>query len=371
MRPQSFLKTAGIFKSTSSLRTYHLSQDKPSHLIYCFPWHTSASQNKPFSSSTKKPVMTSQFFDALKEHKKAESVSPVLFNETVLKKLLKSINPHAEGNYLQDHFIHWLSTYAIQSWDSLQSYFSGQQGLTFICKNFIHFCFKNDISMDAHKTLQSFNYHNQLSDKALKQELIKITPKDSINILGFGLDEGHYEKTLAQFLIGEGITKAVNIFGFDPYALKMPEISYLTPEQLKAKNLPLFDVVVARWALHHVELQHRWGDFINCINRCNPDAMVLIVEHGFLNEKYSNLDKRLYYLFNATFDIIANIGLRRHSFTNTAPDFGSNFFIHYLEPEDFSMVKRGISLQLTQNIFDIGPGFPNQTICCMRLSGKS
>jgi len=216
--------------------------------------------------------------------------------------------------------------------------------------------------------LQSFNYHNKLSDISLKQELAKITPKESINILGFGLDEGYYEKSLSQFLIDHGIAKTVNIYGFDPYAQKTPDIEYLIPEQLISDKVPRFDVVVARWVLHHVALQHRWGDLINCINHCNSGARVLIVEHGFLKKQHSLADKKLYYLLNATFDIIANIGLRPRYFTNTAPDLGANFFIRYLEPEDFSAIKNSVSLQITQDIFEVGPGFPNQTICSIRLS---
>lgn len=313
---------------------------------------------------------TTRFFDVINKYKKEAiylSFMDTISNENKLKKVLYDINYYPEGNYLQDHFIYWLSAYANQSRDFLQGYFSGFYDLTLLCKNFINFCFKNSIFLDENKTLQSFNYHNELSDTALKQKLLKIIPKERINILGFGLDEGYYEKNLSKFLINHGIAKTVNIYGFDPYALKTPNIEYLMPNQIDSDTTPKFDVVIARWVLHHVALQHRWKDLINCINHCNSGAMVLIVEHGFLKKSPSFADKKLYYLLNATFDIIANIGLRPRYFTSTAPDLGANFFIRYLEPEDFNAIKNSVSLQITQDIFEIGPSFPNQTICSMSL----
>ena len=369
MRSQISLKTEGLFKSTFSFKPTRYSQNR-SLKIMNLPWHFPVYQRAISTSSAKKPAITTRFFDVFEEYKKTTGISPIcdiLRSETALKKLLKDINSYTEGNYLQDHFIYWLSAYAAKSRDFLQEYLSGQFGLTDICKDFIHFCFRNGISLDDHKTLESFSYHNQLLDTSLKQELIKLTPKENINILGFGLDEGYYEKSVGRFLIDRGITKTVNIYGFDPYALKTPDIEYLEAEQLRSSKT-LFDIVIARWVLHHVALQHRWTDFINCINHCKPGAMVLIVEHGFLKENRSDLDKRLYYLFNAIFDIVANIGLRPRYFTDTDPNLGANFFLHYLEPEDFNAIGNNIVFKFTQNIFDIGPGFPNQTICCMSLS---
>lgn len=290
-------------------------------------------------------------------------------NKTALTKALQNLDGYIEQNYLHDHFIHWLHAYAMDeaSQPVLNQYFSGGCDLTTICQHFIQFCFKHNIQLDAAKTLQSFDYHNELSDSAVKKELLTIQPKESINILGFGLDEGHYESRLAQFLIDHGLTKQVKLFGFDPYALKNPNIQYLSIEQLQSTSIPQFDLITARWVLHHVEMQQRWQHFIDVINHSHLDAMVLVVEHGFLSSASSPLDVRVNDLLNATFDIVANIGLRPRYFTDSAPNIGANFFIHYLTPQDFTRIHDSIKLGATQHRYDVGPGFPNQTIQCWRM----
>ncbi|TLY47017.1 MAG: hypothetical protein E6K54_07575 [Gammaproteobacteria bacterium] len=153
-----------------------------------------------------------------------------------------------------------------------------------------------------------------------------------------------------------------------PYAKKESGIQYITPEQLNTSPVR-FDVIIARWSLHHVKIDNRWADLSDCINRCNPDASIIFIEHGFLQNTHTPAEKKLYELLNALFDIIANIGLRPTYFTETAPFFGEHFFIHYLEPNDFiSICKNSSGHIISRDIYDVGPNFPNQTICCFRTT---
>ena len=157
--------------------------------------------------------------------------------------------------------------------------------------------FKNKIILDAKKTLQSFAAHNQLSDDSVKKELMSMSMKSNINLLGFGLDEGSYEKELAQYLTRQGVSK-VTLYGMDPYAKKSTGIYYLTPYQLSAEPTLRFDLIIARWSLHHVTLQNRWVDLNLCIRSCNPDARIIFIEHGFLKESVTPLEKKIYTLYN-------------------------------------------------------------------------
>lgn len=344
-------------------------------------WLAARNLTASFLSHTPKPtsVVVSPFstpashlYGVFESHRQANNsfTYPQFFqNKTALTKAMQHLDAYIENNYLHKHFIDWLHAYAMdpEAQVVMNQYFLGVDDLKTICQHFIQFCFKHNIQLDAAKTLQSFDYHNELSDSAVKNELFKITPKESLNILGFGLDEGHYESSLAQFLIDNKLTKKVNLFGFDPYALRNPNVQYLSVEQLQAKDGPQFDIVTARWVLHHVELQQRWQHLIDAINHSHPDAMVLVVEHGFLSQAHSPLDLRVNYLLNATFDIIANIGLRPRYFTDSAPNIGANFFIHYLTPQDFTAIGDSIKLGATQQRYDVGPGFPTQTIQCWRM----
>lgn len=317
-------------------------------------------------------MLYKQFFKVIRQYIDPKQPYPFSFLTDIskLNAALQQINHSKIGNYLYEKFIFWLSYYLkeIKTQQYLQSYFSSEKNLNFICNNFIDYCFNHKIKLDPKKTLQSFNIHNQLSDNAVKKELLKITSRSQVNLLGFGLDDGIYEKKLANFLVLNKICNEVTIYGMDPYAKKGSDIHYITPKQLNI-DFVKFDIIIARWSLHHVKLKNRWSDLSNCIKQCNPDASIIFIEHGFLQSSYCNAEKKLYELLNALFDIIANIGLRPSYFTQTAPQFGKHFFIHYLELSDFSSMLKNSSQNINyQNIYDIGPSFPNQTIFCLRTA---
>ncbi|MES2141387.1 MAG: hypothetical protein V4471_00650 [Pseudomonadota bacterium] len=315
---------------------------------------------------------TQKIFKVIEQYIKQEVPADVvdfLSNTASLQAAFDKIDAMTANNYLYGHFILWLSHYAHNAQSSLQDYFNGKVDLGYISSNFINFCFKNKIVMNADETLCSFKMHNQLSDNAVKKELIKMSPKSNINLLGFGLDDGAYEKELANYLITQGLCTNVTIYGMDPYAKKGIGVHYLNPYQLITDTNLKFDAVIARWSLHHVANKDRWFGLIHCINRCNPGARVIFIEHGFLSKNLSLIRKKLYELLNATFDIIANIGLRPNYFTQTAPEFGAHFFIRYLGLDDYMAIANSqTQIIVSQDIYEVGPSFPNQTICSFCIS---
>ena len=292
------------------------------------------------------------------------TMTALLQNEHQLKLTLDQINQGVLNSYLHENFIFWLNAYAKQAGSACASYLTGNMSLNAICKDFIRFCFDNEIYLDPTRTLEAFKKHNELSDNAVRKELAQLTPRQEINLLGFGLDEGHYEQSIAEYLLFSGKAKKVNLFGFDPYAKRNPDIRYLSVNELSSGERS-FDLIIARWVLHHVEMKSRWSTFVKCINSCHPGAEVLIVEHGYL-EDVSLLDRKLSALLNATFDVVANIGLRPGYFINNK-NVGDDFFIEYLEPKDFSIISDQVSVNLGIKTYDVGPDFPNQTICKMKI----
>ena len=293
-----------------------------------------------------------------------KSMNSLLQNEKQLQKTLYTINQGVIGDYLQKNFVFWLNAYAKQAGSSCADYLGGNISLDMMCKNFTRFCFDNKIHLDPIRTLDSFKRHNELSDNAIKMELEQIKPKKEINLLGFGLDEGHYEQHIAAYLLFSGKAEKVNLFGFDPYAKRNPAILYLSINELHS-NQRTFDLIIARWVLHHVEMKSRWSTFVSCINRCNPGAQILVVEHGYL-ENTSFLNRKFSALLNATFDIVSNIGLRPGYFLNTK-NMGEDFYIDYLEPKDFLTINSQVLVNLDMELYDVGPGFPNQTLCKMSI----
>lgn len=175
------------------------------------------------------------------------------------------------------------------------------------------------------------------------------------------------KKDLHNFLIDNGKARKVNLYGYDPYSKNIPEIKLLTTKQLCTAEYPHFDIIIARWVLHHVELKHRWNAFIQCMKRCSTTGSAFIVEHGFLKSKPQHaLDERFFYLVNATLDVVANIGIRPEWFLKTYPNIGNNFFIHYLTPNDFELFgKKSVEKFNIQTVDDCGPEFSNQTLHCL------
>lgn len=292
------------------------------------------------------------------------TMTALLKNEHLLKQTLDQINQGVLNSYLHENFIFWLNAYAKQESSLCASYLAGNISLNAVCKDFIRFCFDHKIYLDPTRTLDAFKKHNELSDNAVKQEIAQLTSKQEINLLGFGLDEGHYEQSIAQYLLSSGKAKKVNLFGFDPYAKRNPDIRYLSVNELSSGELS-FDLIIARWVLHHVEMKSRWSTFVNCINRCHSGAEVLIVEHGY-SEDVALLDRKLSALLNAIFDVVANIGLRPDYFINNN-SVSDDFFIEYLEPKDFSTIRDQVSVGLGIKMYDVGPDFPNQTICKIKI----
>ncbi len=351
------------------------SHSGPSFFKPILPLHSST-EKRALANSVPKIALrnfsspVSRFFQVMNLYTdpgKSDSMLNLLRHEPLLKAKLGEVDSYSKGNYIHEHFISWLSRYSQSNPNSILGYLDGHISFESICKGFIKYCFDNGISLCAKKTLESFTYHNQLSDQAVKRELIKLRPKGQVNLLGFGLDEGAYEESIANYLLHNDLAQNVTVYGFDPYANKKNGIVFLDKNELKNSGAPKFDLITARWVLHHVAKQERWGDLISCINKCNPNARVIIVEHGFLRRKTSGKERRISDLLNGTFDIIANIGLRPNYFTDTLPDLGANFFIQYLRTSDFRKIKKEITMHSAEEIYDVGPSFPNQTICSIHV----
>jgi len=307
---------------------------------------------------------TTRFFSIFEKYLSKvtpESLVNLLQQKNDFKNLFKRLNNEIFGAYLCDNFVYWLNNYVISQPFYCIDYLKGNTTLNDLCNNFIQFCFKQKISLDSVKALTAFQKHNLLTDKAIKIELNKIKNKETINLLGFGLGDGEYEKSLAKYLIAIGKTRKVILYGYDPYSRKNFDIEYLTIDKINNDKI-VFDVIIARWVLHHIELKYRWNDFIKCVNRINFGSKIIIIEHGFLMYA-SLLYERIYILFTAIFDVITNISLRPEYFLDS-PEIGKNFYINYLQMKDFLNFKQTIiNNNIDFKVYDIGPDFLNQTIC--------
>lgn len=309
------------------------------------------------------------FFDCIRPHVQEpceRSVIEFLADKEQLSAAFSRLGGPDFENYLNSRFIEAVSSYVKDDPSSMRRYLLGTLDLNALGRDFIIYCFNSGLKLDKDQTLASFDYHNALSDAAVKKELMDFSPKDEINVLGFGLDEGQYEASLSDFLVENGKAGKVNLFGFDPYAVHKEGIQFLSREELQSLDIQ-FDLVTARWVLHHVDSQYRWSDFSLCMSKLAFGAKALVVEHGFLGvAPPSKIEGRLYYSLNALFDIVANIGLRPTYFTRSYPELGKDFFIQYLKPDDFNRISSASFFQSAPSIYEVGPPFPNQTIFSLK-----
>ena len=87
--------------------------------------------------------------------------------------------------------------------------------------------------------------------------------------------------------------------------MKIPGIEYLTSEQLTSNKTPVFDIIRLPGGYCTMLNSNIAGKALPIVLPLKSGAMVLIVEHGFLARQHSFLNKKLYYIFNAIFDIVA------------------------------------------------------------------
>jgi hypothetical protein len=291
-----------------------------------------------------------------------------LKNKALLDKVLKDHAPYVLGEYLHEHFVQCLSDYVNAREDVVTRYIQEKIEIDVLSADFIDFCFEKKIFLDKNKVLQSFEAHDDISHQAVLSELDKLEPKENINLLGFGLDTGYYEKIVRQYLLDKKIAKTVQIFGYDPYAdLSDKEIIAVSQQELDREGGTKYDVIIARWVLHHVEVKERWKNFITSLNHCNDyKGIAIVVEHGYLSKPYPQDQIRLYKFLVATFDILANIGIRPQNFINTTPP-GLNFYVDYLNNDDLTSIDQGLKIPHDQKTYDVGPDFPAQTLWVFRM----
>jgi hypothetical protein len=202
------------------------------------------------------------------------------------------------------------------------------------------------------------------SDFITKEILMKKEFDKDSSIFGFGLGDGAYEVEIANFLIQQGLTGSTLIYGYDPYGIPNQSISMLDEAALLRGSLN-FDLIIARWVLHHVPTLQRWDIFASALGQLKKGGIAVVVEHGFVDESNPVQNRKLYRLLNAIADLIANVGIRPEWFSLTAPIFGKNYFLNFLTTKDLTSIARATKKKLKISISNTGPIFPWQSIIVM------
>ncbi len=291
----------------------------------------------------------------------------LLNNRNSLIKLFK--NFCTGENYLYDSLLPELITgFSAKYPNELKSFLNSRSNLISIVLKFIHYIQYNNLSEYIRYELKKCNASACEKNEAELPDLVplvedmisKLNFSNEIKIFGFGLGDGSYENDIKQFLLETNKCRFVKIYGYDPYTCSSSDYTVLSKNDLTSKKYNDFDLLIARWTLHHVITEERWGDFINSMNLLKPSGSAIIIEHGFLNEKDSLYNNNLYLLLNGIMDLIGNIYFNNDWIEKTVKD--NDYFLEFITTEDIHRIADRCLTPRKWKIYNTAPIFPYNSV---------
>ncbi|MFC1521908.1 hypothetical protein ACFL6Y_05820 [Elusimicrobiota bacterium] len=259
--------------------------------------------------------------------------------------------------------------YALQHPGDITAYFRGKLKLFKLCRKFagfihgVHGDKKLNRDMVVGTIGGAMAFH---TDSTVKSILRDHSFSREINMFGFGLGDAYYEKEIQDYLIKRKIAKKVALYGYDPFAKGIKNVKLLSADNLLKPPSASFDLILARWSLHHVPAKKRWKLFEAALSHLKPKSIAIIIEHGFVDTRARHVDVALYRLLNGILDTVGNIGIWPNWFASTKPDYGRNFFVDFLCDKDIRAIQENCKVRLSRKIINIGPVFPWQSIIILK-----
>lgn len=311
-----------------------------------------------------------RFESAVATHGRIASPISILANPKDFSALLRELKMDSADGLFVERLAPIMSRFAAQERVLLERYFDGTARLPETANAFVRFLFRQGLQDRVGLKLV---LKTPLGDPmvehcefAVKSMLSGRRFPDEVNLFGFGLGDGSWERKLGEFLVHRGEAGDVSLLGYDPFAVRSPGIKYLDPKRIGGRRSPGFDLVLARWALHHVFPEQRWDMFARILSQLNPGGIALVVEHGFMERPAMPRHEHLYRLLNAVLDVIANLGFRPEWFAATKPEFGRDFYVDFLRAQDIDAIRSKCSRPLDVDVVSAGPNFPWHSIIAFK-----
>jgi hypothetical protein len=311
--------------------------------------------------------MTNRFFDY------ADRFCSLLFDETKLPLTIdnfillladKQSYPKvynasawlAWGDYTQKAFSQIISGFVKEHATLIKRYLRQEYTLTTICQTLAQFIFANKMVLNKDEILKCLVHGDAVVDQQVFRAIrAYLKPKETINLLGFGSNQGNYENFIAKFLLDKQLAHRVNIYGFDPYSASFADnIIPLSIEALEQPSTLSFDLIIARWVLHHVSYQERWHTFIKFTNALSKNGLILVLEEGSLAPDKQALKELMYRFYLGCVDVVINIGLRPEWLLATHSAIGENFFVDYLTQTDFKALEAELKFNYKTDCYALG-----------------
>jgi hypothetical protein len=249
----------------------------------------------------------------------------------------------------------------------LAEYLSGRQPAQQVAQALIRLLGRHDPRLDPKLFLQFLEQHDQASDRWIRARLAARGFQEELSVLGFGLGDASYERALCHWLAGEArLAARVKLWGFDTHPAAGGEVHMLTCGELEGGQAPRFDVVIARYVLHHIEPRERWSGLLACLRRCHPGATVLIAEQGYPapSRPENAAEERYRELLLVCFDVLANATL----YPDWCGTGGANFYVSFLSEEELTSLERQFPPVAQRELQDVGPVFPGNIMLRYELA---
>jgi hypothetical protein len=287
-----------------------------------------------------------------------------LAKKPFLRELFSTLSLSTEDSYVRSQTIEFLHNFIPTQTTEIANYLCRKHSLNELCHRMIDHIRNYDLTFDAGKFLQELKAPNALLDKTVKEQIADLSPRDQLNLLGFGLGEGAYEKNLAEYFRAENVTASLHIFGFDPFSIvEDDDIRMLTRTEIHSQDCPHFDLMLARWTLHHVSLEYRWKDLLGCLDHCKRGSRVLFVEEGcFSKDDTEPVEYLAYELIHAAADVIVNSAFNPHWVYDPNAKPGDHYFIKYLTQKDLDMINKSATVDMQMDFRHLHVNYFPQTL---------
>lgn len=252
------------------------------------------------------------YFDAaLAKVNDGDSFAVVLRSQERLATLFRELHVDQPHPYFADQFSEILAAFYAAERELVEGTLEGSVDLTVMCAKLAAFIFatERNIALKRSPMLASVGTSFELTaDPLVKMLLSQRQRCERLHLMGFGFGSGLYEANLKHYLLQVGLAQEVVVFGYDPFATSVDGVTQLVPEQFAETH---FDIIVARWALHHVRPDERWNIFVSALDRLNPEGQAIIVEHAFdaAASKVCAANATAVTFLNAAADVVANVGI--------------------------------------------------------------
>lgn len=285
----------------------------------------------------------------------------LLKDKVILKNTLAMLKWYDYGDYLGDQAVDVITDFIERYPDIMLGYFNGTCNLDEIGNKVITYIYNNNFHFDRDRLFECVAEYERKTTDFVTKIACQHDFDNHIKILGFGIRDGYFERHIRETLIKHHKIKDADIYGYDPNVSAEFPIITLTHETLYSRECPKFDLVIARWVLHHVEMKSRWDALAQCLNQLGDKGKVIIVEEGLFRDDGS-YPLRIYNFLLCVADIIINFALNTSWMVNIAESREPPFYVKYLSSNDIKSIENGFQLELSRKTTVFDEFFMPQTI---------